>query len=69
MAWGGDWQLSDQSTGVGRVAFFKLCDGSRIGLVSQFLQAPFDKSSWIYMYIDKCREKTVGLTSYWSNLI
>ena len=22
MAWGGDWQLSDQSTGVGRVAFF-----------------------------------------------
>ena len=22
MAWGGDWQLFDQSTGVGRVAFF-----------------------------------------------
>ena len=22
MAWGGDWQLSDQSTGVGRVASF-----------------------------------------------
>ena len=45
MAWGGDWQLSDQSTGVGRIAFFKLCDSSRIGLVSQFVQAPFDKSS------------------------
>ena len=48
---GCDWQLSDQSTGMGRVAFFQLGDGSRIDLVSQFLQAPFDKSSYIYIYI------------------
>ena len=30
---------------------FVLCDGSRIGLFSRFLQAPFDKSSQIYIYI------------------
>ena len=42
--WVGDWQLCDQSTGVGKVAFV-LCDSRRICLFSRFLQAPFDKSS------------------------
>ena len=47
MQWMADWQLCDQSTGVGRVAFV-LYDGGRTCLFSRFLKAPFE---FICIYI------------------
>ena len=36
MAWGGDWQLSDQSTGVGRVDFFDFVTAAELAWFHNF---------------------------------
>ena len=38
MAWGGDWQLSDQSTGVGRVAFFDFVMAAELAWFHNFFR-------------------------------
>ena len=43
---------------------FVLCDGSRIGLFSPFLQAPFDKSSQIYKNTMQI-QKTAAIFIHW----
>ena len=67
MVWVGDWQLSDQSTGVGRVAFLWVFDLSRIGLFSQFLQPPFDKSSSKFIIICAFLSKMAFCEPGWVN--
>ena len=36
MGWGGDWQLSDQGTGVGRVASFYFVTAAELDCVHNF---------------------------------
>ena len=36
MAWGGDWELSDQSTGVGSVAFFYFVTAAELAYFHNF---------------------------------
>ena len=52
MAWGGDWQLSDQSTGVGRVDFFYFATAAKLACFHNFRSHLLTNPvRYIYIYI------------------